>query len=108
MSALGVAFWLSALNVAFRDITQLLPFLSQLWMFGSPIIYPSALIPEAFRLLYFLNPVALVVEGFRWAIANAPPPPLEAWLVGSGVAVLLLASGYLFFRRREPYFADII
>jgi lipopolysaccharide transport system permease protein len=108
MSALGVAFWLSALNVAFRDITQLLPFLSQLWMFGSPIIYPSALVPEAFRLLYFLNPVALVVEGFRWAIASAPALPLEAWLAGSGVAVLLLVSGYLFFRRREPYFADII
>jgi lipopolysaccharide transport system permease protein len=108
ITALGVAFWLSALNVAFRDITQLLPFLSQLWMFGSPIIYPSSLIPEAFRLLYFLNPIALVVEGFRWAIANGPAPPVEAWLAGGAMAVLLLVSGYLFFRRREPYFADII
>ncbi|MEP7158394.1 MAG: ABC transporter permease [Chloroflexota bacterium] len=108
ITALGVAFWLSALNVAYRDVTQLLPFLSQLWMFGSPIIYPSTLVPEAFRLFYFLNPIAIVVEGFRWAVANAPAPPLEAWVVSGAMAALLLVSGYLFFRRREPYFADII
>jgi homopolymeric O-antigen transport system permease protein len=108
MSALGVTLWLSALNVAYRDVTQMLPFLIQLWMFGSPIIYPSSLIPESFRLLYFLNPIALVVEGFRWAIAHAPAPPLEAWVAGGGVAILLLVSGFLVFRRREPYFADII
>jgi lipopolysaccharide transport system permease protein len=108
VTALGVSFWLSAINVAYRDISQMLPFLTQLWMFGSPIIYPSSLVPQAYRLLYFLNPIALVVEGFRWAFAQAPAPPLEAWVVGIGVAILVAVSGYLFFRRREPYFADII
>jgi lipopolysaccharide transport system permease protein len=107
-TALGMAFWLSAINVAYRDIGQTLPFLTQLWMFGSPIIYPSTLVPESYRWLYFFNPIALVVEGFRWAIAHAPAPPLTAYVTGIGVALLVLLSGYLFFRRREPYFADII
>ena len=108
MAALGVALWLSAINVAYRDVTQLLPFLTQLWMFCSPIIYPASLIPEPFRPLYFLNPIALVVTGFRWAVGSSEAPPAEAWLLGSLVAVALLVSGYLFFRRREGTFSDVI
>lgn len=108
VTGLGVAYWLSAINVAYRDVTQLLPFLTQLWMFSSPIIYPASLIPEPYQPFYFLNPIALVVSGFRWAVAGAEPPSLEAWIVGTGMAVLLLISGYVFFRHRERTFADVI
>jgi lipopolysaccharide transport system permease protein len=107
-SALGVAYWLSALNVAYRDVTQLLPFLAQLWMFTSPVIYSSTLVPESFRPIYFVNPMALVIEGFRWSIAGGAPPPPYAWGIGVAVAALSLGSGYLFFRRREPGFADVV
>jgi lipopolysaccharide transport system permease protein len=108
MAGLGVAYWLSAINVAYRDVTQLLPFLTQLWMFSSPIIYPASLIPEPYHTLYFLNPVALVVSGFRWAIGGAEAPPMEAWILGSTMAVALLISGYIFFRQRERTFSDLI
>lgn len=107
-AALGVAYWLSSLNVAYRDITQLLPFLSQLWMFGSPVMYPSSIIPASFKAIYFLNPIALVIEGFRWAIGNAPAPPAEAWIVSPIMAALLLISGYIAFRKRESTFSDIV
>ena len=107
-AALGVAFWLSALNVSYRDITQLLPFLAQLWMFSSPIMYPVAIVPEKFQAIYFLNPVAVVVTGFRWAVAGAPPPPTEAWVLGIVTSLILLMTGYVFFRRREATFADTI
>lgn len=108
LAALGVAFWLSALNVAYRDITQMLPFLAQLWMFASPIIYPSSIIPEPVRTLYFLNPMALVIEGFRWVVAGTPAPSLGAWILGTTVALTLVVSGYLFFRQRERMFADVV
>ncbi len=107
-TGLGVAYWLGALNVTYRDITQLLPFLAQLWMFSSPIIYPATIIPEAYRALYFLNPIALVVTGFRWSVGGAEPPPAEAWALGITVSLLLVVSGYVFFRHREPTFADRI
>ncbi|MDP8904244.1 MAG: ABC transporter permease [Chloroflexota bacterium] len=108
MTALGVAFWLSAINVTYRDIVQLLPFLTQVWMFSSPIIYPATLVPAPYHVIYFLNPLALVVSGFRWAIGGAPAPPAEAWLLGSVVSAAVLASGYIFFRRREATFADVL
>ena len=108
LTSLGIAYWLSALNVAFRDITQLLPFLAQLWMFASPIIYPSSLVPEAYRLIYFLNPLALVIEGLRWSVSGAAPPPLDAWVVSSAVALILFVTGYMFFRQREATFSDVI
>jgi lipopolysaccharide transport system permease protein len=108
VTGLGLAYWLSALNVAYRDITQLLPFLAQVWMFGSPILYPSSLIPDEYQALYFANPMALVIEGFRWALTGAPAPPLAAWVVAPVVAVMLLAGGYLFFRGNESTFSDVI
>ena len=108
ITGLGVAYWLSALNVAYRDIAQLLPFFTQLWMFGSPIIYPSTLVPEAFRPLYFINPMALVIEGMRWAVADAQMPAPESWLLGIVSAVVVLVSGYIFFRKRESTFADYV
>jgi lipopolysaccharide transport system permease protein len=108
LAGLGVAFWLSALNVAYRDIAQMLPFLSQMWMFLSPVIYPSSLIPEAWQPFYWLNPAVLAIDGFRWAFAQTPaPPPLE-WLIGASSAAVLFVTGYVFFRRREPGFTDFI
>ena len=107
-AALGAAFWLSALNVSYRDITQLLPFLAQLWMFSSPIIYPVSIVPPSYQNLYFVNPVALVVTGFRWAVAAAPAPPTVGWALGGIAAIALLVTGYIYFRRREPTFADSI
>lgn len=108
ITALGVAMALSAINTTYRDVTQLLPFLSQLWMFASPIIYPSSIVPESIRWLYYLNPIALVVEGFRHAVANTPAPGPEAWLVGVPMSIVLLVGGYLVFRHREPTFADVV
>ena len=107
-AALGIAYLFSALNVAYRDITQLMPFFTQLLMFISPIIYSSTIIPEPYRMLYYLNPFALVVEGFRWSLANGPVPPWYAWILGPVVAGGLLFVGYVFFRTREPLFADYV
>jgi lipopolysaccharide transport system permease protein len=107
-ASLGVALFLSALNVAYRDVTQLLPFLSQLWMFGSPIIYPSTIVPDDFRWLYDLNPMVLVVDGFRWGFTGTPAPDLLTWSEGVIMAALLLVTGFLFFRRREATFADSV
>jgi lipopolysaccharide transport system permease protein len=107
-AGLGVALWLSALNVAYRDVTQLLPFMTQLWMFASPIIYPASIVPAQFLALYYLNPIALVVTGFRWAFAGAAPPSGAAWLIGTAVTLILLVSGYVFFRKREMTFADAV
>jgi lipopolysaccharide transport system permease protein len=107
-TSLGIAFWLSAVNVAFRDVAVLLAFLTQLWFFTTPIIYPASIVPEPYHLLYFLNPMALVVTSARWALLGTPAPPLEAWAVGVAVALLLLVTGYIFFRQRERTFADVI
>lgn len=107
-SALAVGVWLSALNVHYRDFRYTIPFLTQLWMFLTPVAYPSSLVPERWRWLYGLNPMAGVVEGFRWALlgnASVSVPLLSA----SVVAVLvLLAGGLVFFRRTERTFADIV
>ena len=106
--ALGVGAWLSAINVRFRDIGHLIPFMLQTWMFATPIFYPISLIPEQWRWLYGLNPMVGVVEGFRWALLGSGPGPGPE-LIGSAVmAVLLLVSGMYFFRRVEQTFADVI
>jgi lipopolysaccharide transport system permease protein len=107
-AGLGVALWLSALNAAYRDIAQLLPSLTQIWFFASPIIYPVTIIPEEFRTAYYFNPMTVVVEGFRWAFAGTPAPRIEGFVIGGAVAVTLLVTGYVFFRKREPLFADVV
>lgn len=109
VTALGAGLWLSALNVKFRDVKYTLPFLIQFWLFATPIAYPSSLIPEVWRPLYGLNPMAGVVEGFRWALlgkANTAPGPMI--LVSAAVAVLVLVGGAFYFRRMEKSFADIL
>jgi len=107
-AVLGVGFWLSALNTEYRDVAQLLPFLTQLWFFITPIIYSSAVVPEPWRSFYWLNPMAVVVEGFRWAFSGSEVPSPEAWITGTVVSVVLLVTGYVFFRSREPSFPDVV
>lgn len=109
VTALGVGLWLSALNVLYRDINYVTPFLTQFWLFITPIAYPASLVPGQWKILYALNPMAGVVEGFRWALLGIHNPNLGT-LVGTSVVVslLLLVSGLLYFRRMERIFADMV
>jgi lipopolysaccharide transport system permease protein len=107
-TALGVGLWLSALNVQYRDVRYTIPFLTQFWLFATPIVYPSSLVPEPWRAFLGLNPMSGVVEGFRWALlgtANAPGLMLASSVA---VAVALLMSGLFYFRRMERIFADVV
>jgi lipopolysaccharide transport system permease protein len=107
-TALGVGLWLSALNVQYRDVRYTIPFLIQFWLFASPIAYPSNLVPEPWRAIYGLNPMAGVVEGFRWALlgkAQAPGPLLAFSVL---MMVGLLVGGLYYFRRMEDTFADVV
>jgi homopolymeric O-antigen transport system permease protein len=108
VSSLGVGLWLSALNVEYRDVRYVVPFLTQFWMFATPIAYPSSLLHEPWRTVYGLNPMAGVVEGFRWALlgGNTAPGPIIA--VSSLAAVVILVSGAFYFRRMEKTFADVV
>jgi len=109
VTSLGVGMWLSALNVEFRDIRYIIPFLTQFWMFITPIAYPSSLIEnETLRALYGLNPMAGVVEGFRWALLGTDTAPGPVILVSALAAVGLLISGMFYFRRMEKSFADVV
>jgi len=108
ITAVGVGLWLSALNVLFRDINYILPFLTQFWMYLTPIVYPSSMIPSKWWVIYALNPMVGVVEGFRWALLGTGQPPGVMAMVSSIVAVLLLISGMFFFRRMERLFADMV
>lgn len=108
VTTLGVGLWLAALNVQFRDVRYTLPFLTQLWLFATPIAYPSSLLPPQWRVLYGLNPMAGVVEGFRWALLGTGTAPGPMIAVSALAAVLLMASGALYFRRMERTFADIV
>ena len=105
-AALGVGLWLSALNLKYRDVGYTIPFLTQFWLFATPVLYPSSLIPEKWQALYGLNPMAGVVEGFRWALlGKAPPGPFLA--ISVGAVMLLLIGGLYYFRRMEKTFADV-
>ena len=108
ITALGVGLWLSAMNVQYRDIRYAVPFLVQFWMFASPVTYPSSLVPGGWRMLYGLNPMAGVIEGFRWALlgTNTAPGPMIA--VSTLVALVLLVSGAFYFRHMEKTFADVV
>jgi lipopolysaccharide transport system permease protein len=106
ITALAVALWLSALNVHYRDVRFVVPFLVQTWFFATPIAYPSSLLSEPWRTLYGLNPMVGVVEGFRWALLNVNHAPGPMVWVSAGVAVALLVSGAYYFRRMEKTFAD--
>ena len=106
-SALCVGLWLSALNVEFRDVRYTIPFLTQFWMFVTPVAYPSSLIPEKWRTVFGLNPMAGVVEGFRWALLGKATSLGSFLAVSIAVVVVLLFGGLVYFRRMESTFADV-
>ena len=108
MTALGVGLWLSALNVQYRDVRYTIPFLTQFWLFATPVAYPSSLVPEPWRALYGLNPMAGVVEGFRWALLGTSQGPGMLLVVSVVVVIGLLAGGLFYFRRMEKTFADLV
>jgi len=108
VTSLGVGLWLSALNVEYRDVRYIVPFVTQFWLFATPIAYPSSLLHEPWRTIYGLNPMVGVVEGFRWALlrTNAAPGPIIA--ASSAAALFILVTGAFYFRRMEKTFADIV
>ncbi len=108
VTALGVGLWLATLNVRYRDIRYTVPFLGQLWLLATPVAYPASIVPERWRPVMGLNPMAGVVEGFRWALLGAGQVSGGLLAVSSVVASLLLVSGLLYFRRMERGFADVI
>jgi lipopolysaccharide transport system permease protein len=108
LAASGISLWLAALNVEFRDVRYVLPFLTQLWLYATPVVYPSSLIPAKWRLLAALNPMCGVVEGFRWAILGTRPPDLAGLAVSVAVSLVLLVTGAAYFRRVERTMADRI
>lgn len=108
ITSLGVSLWLSAMNVQFRDVHYTIPFITQAWLFLTPIAYPSSLLPEPWRTLYGLNPMAGVVEGFRWALLGTDTAPGPMTIVSVVVAVVMLIGGAFYFRRMEQSFADVL
>lgn len=108
MTALGVGLWLAALNVRYRDITYVIPFMVQFWLFITPVAYSSAIVPEQWRTLYALNPMVGVVEGFRWALLGSEDPPGRMVLLSAAVVALVFLGGLLYFRRAEDEFADVV
>lgn len=107
-TAFGCGMWLAALNVKYRDIGYVVPFLIQFWLFVTPVAYSSQIIPSAWRIGYGLNPMSGVVEGFRWALLGTASMPDQLILVSATVVVLLLVSGLLYFGRMEHEFADVV
>ncbi|HET60295.1 MAG TPA: ABC transporter permease, partial [Chloroflexi bacterium] len=109
ITALGVGLWFAALNVLYRDIAYVMPFLAQFWMFITPIVYPASMVPERWRMLYYLNPMTGVVEGFRWAmLGTVPTLPINMILLSVGVSLVVLVSGLFYFRFMERLFADMV
>jgi lipopolysaccharide transport system permease protein len=108
LTALAVGLWLSALNVQYRDVQHMVPFIIQVWLYASPIVYPIEIIPEGiWRYLYSLNPMVGVIQGFRWALVGGTPPDINA-LISVLVVLIILVSGLFYFRRMEKTFADIV
>jgi lipopolysaccharide transport system permease protein len=106
LTALTVGMWLSALNVEYRDVRYTIPFLTQFWMFATPIAYSATLVPDQWRWLYSLNPMYGVVQGFRWALLGLEGFSLPFFLLSTGVVVVLFIGGLAYFRHMEDYFAD--
>ncbi len=108
LTALGVGLWLSALNALYRDVRYVLPFLVQFWMFASPVAYPSSLVPAKWHWLYGLNPMAGVIEGFRWALTGHGQPPGIMLAASSAAVLLLVLSGLVYFHAMEGEIADVV
>jgi lipopolysaccharide transport system permease protein len=108
LAALGAGLWLAALNVQYRDVRYVTPFLVQFWLFITPVAYPSSLVPPRWQVLYGLNPMAGVVEGFRWALLHNGPAPVAVIAASAATVAVLVATGLLYFRRMERSFADVV
>jgi homopolymeric O-antigen transport system permease protein len=108
LTALGMGLWLSALNAFYRDVRYVVPFLVQFWMFASPVAYPSSLVPERWQWLYGLNPMAGVIEGFRWALTGQGLPPGPMMAASATGVVVVLASGLIYYRAMEGSIADVV
>lgn len=107
MTAFGVGLWLSAINVKYRDVRYTIPFLVQFWLFASPVVYSSSLLPERWQMIYGLNPMAGVIEGFRWALLGTEPPG-SLIAVSVIIVLVILVTGAFYFRRNEKSFADVV
>jgi lipopolysaccharide transport system permease protein len=108
ITALGVALWLSAINVQYRDVNYALPFMTQFWLFITPVAYSSKVISDKWQLVYSMNPMAGVVNGFRWALLGSGSGPDTSLLVSVTISLLVLVSGLIYFRNMEKTFADTI
>jgi lipopolysaccharide transport system permease protein len=108
LTALAVGLWLSALNVRYRDVAYTIPFLVQFWMYASPVVYPVSIVPAQWRLLFSLNPMTGVIEGFRWALLGKASPDFGVMAMSAVVVLGLLFSGLIYFKRMEQTFADVI
>ena len=108
ITALAAGLWLAALNVKYRDVRYVVPFLTQFWMFATPVAYPSSLLPEEWRLIYALNPMVGVIEGFRWALLGTSTQPGPVMFVSFGAALAALVAGAYYFRQTERTFADVV
>lgn len=108
LTAFAIGLWLSALNVEYRDVAHTMPFLTQIWFYATPIVYPTTMIPEKYQLIFALNPMTGVIEGFRWALLGDTNPPGPMLAVSAVVVVVLLVTGLWYFRKMERTFADIV
>jgi lipopolysaccharide transport system permease protein len=108
VASIGVGLWFSAMNVQFRDVRHMIPFLAQAWMYASPVAYPSSLLKEPWRTLYGLNPMCGVIEGFRWALLGAENAPHQVLLLSWATALIVFVSGLFYFRHMEKTFADVV
>ncbi len=108
VTALGFGLWLSALNVLYRDVGYILPYITQLWLLLTPVAYSAREVPEAWQLIYALNPMVGVVEGFRWALLGTQTGPGPMLAVSTAISVTLMITGMFFFRRMERTFADMV
>ena len=108
VTSLGTGLWLSAMNVQFRDVRYTVPFLTQFWLFATPIAYPSSLLHEPWRTIFGLNPMVGAVEGFRWALFGTTGAPVAVVAMSFATALVVLVTGAMYFRRMERTFADIV
>jgi lipopolysaccharide transport system permease protein len=108
LTAFAFGLWLSALNVKYRDVTHIIPFLIQFWFFLTPVVYPSSIIPQAWHFLYRLNPMTGVIEGFRWALLGQQNVPTTSLLLSTLIVLAALLGGLFYFRRMEYEFADVV
>jgi lipopolysaccharide transport system permease protein len=108
VTAAGVGLWLSAINVRYRDVIYAVPFVIQIWLFLSPVLYPTVALPEKWQWIYALNPMNTVISGFRWSFFGTPSPTNAQLALGALVAVAVFVSGLAYFQRSEPRFADTI